>query len=84
MKKHLIALVLATSRLTSMAHAEYGYPQYDGYVYNRRPVPPPSWSYDPYTSGIAACPQWSYNDPTECTTLVPSYGQPGYSPWVTR
>ena len=40
---------------------------------------PPSWSYDPYTSGLGPCPQHSPNDSLSCSEqLPPTYGQPSY------
>lgn len=84
MRKSCAALLAALSLagFAALAQGQYAYPAYGGYPYNGPPAPPPAWSYDPYTSGIAACPQWSPWDPRECTTLVPSYGQPSLSPWA--
>ena len=80
----LAAALLVGIGWAGAALAQYAYPQYGGYPYYGPPAPPPSWSYDPYTSGLAACPQCSPLYPRDCTTLVPSYGQPSYSPWVER
>jgi len=44
---------------------------------------PPSWSYDPYTSGAAPCPQGIHGDLQTCAQkMPPTYGQPSY--WPTR
>lgn len=44
---------------------------------------PPSWSYDPYTSGQAPCPHKLPGDLTTCAqNMPPTYGQPSY--WPTR
>jgi hypothetical protein len=44
---------------------------------------PPSWSYDPYTSGQAPCPQKLPGDLRTCEqNMPPTYGQPSY--WPTR
>ena len=56
-------------------------PQYQPYPYYQAPVPPPSWSYDPYTSGLSPCPQRLPSDSTSCRQqMPPSYGQPSYRP----
>lgn len=62
----------------SGANAQSPYPPYPYY----RPAPtPPSWSYDPYTSGLAGCPQWHNGDLTPCREkMPPTYGQPDYWP----
>ena len=59
------------------------------YPYNQVPVaaPPPttpqSWSYDPYTSGAAPCPQGMPGDLQTCAQkMPPTYGQPNY--WSSR
>jgi hypothetical protein len=45
----------------------------------QRPATPPSWSYDPYTSGMGACPQKSPLDTQTCGQIMPpTYGQPNY------
>lgn len=42
---------------------------------------PPSWSYDPYTSGQAPCPQKRPGDTQPCSEIMPpTYGQPSYWP----
>ena len=42
------------------------------------PVAPPSWNYNPYTSGLSPCPQWLPGDPPCRETMQPSYGQPNF------
>lgn len=45
----------------------------------QRPATPPSWSYDPYTSGLGPCPQKSPWDTQTCSQMMPpTYGQPSY------
>jgi hypothetical protein len=44
------------------------------------PTTPPSWSYDPYTSGLGPCPQRFPGDPPCKETMEPTYGQPSYWP----
>jgi hypothetical protein len=57
----------------------YSYPYYAPYPqYAQVPATPPSWSYDPYTSGLTACPQRGHRDPPCSETLFPTYGQPDY------
>jgi len=54
------------------------------YPYNQAPLvapapTPQSWSYDPYTSGAAPCPQGIPGDLQTCAQkMPPSYGQPNY------
>jgi hypothetical protein len=55
-------------------------PQYQS-SYNQAPASPPSWSYDPYTSGFGPCPQRTPTDSDSCREqMPPSYGQPDYRP----
>ena len=57
----------------------YAYPYYAPYPqYAQVPATPPSWSYDPYTSGLTSCPQRGHRDPPCSETLFPTYGQPDY------
>ena len=44
------------------------------------PTTPPSWSYNPYTSGLSPCPQRLPGDDPCSETMQPSYGQPSYWP----
>ena len=67
-----------------LAQAQYAYPPYAGYGYYGQTAAPQSWSYDPYTNGMASCVQWDPHDPESCARLVPSYGQPSYAPWGSR
>ena len=61
------------------AQAQYpAFPPYAGYSYPPPAATPPSWSYDPYTSGLADCPQWYPGLTSSCRELVPSYGQPNF------
>jgi hypothetical protein len=49
--------------------------------YNQAPAAPQSWSYDPYTSGLGPCTNWSATDQARCGDLSPpTYGQPTYRP----
>ena len=50
--------------------------------YYQPPPYPPSWSYDPYTSGIGACVQMNRGNSPPCKyTIEPTYGQPNYWPY---
>jgi hypothetical protein len=65
------------------ANAQQPYPPYayptQPYAYYQGPMAaPPAWSYDPYTSGMTACPQRGHRDPPCSETLFPTYGQPDY------
>jgi len=56
-------------------------PVYQTSPYGQAPVIPQSWSYDPYTSGAAPCPQGIPGDLTRCSEkMPPTYGQPSYWP----
>jgi hypothetical protein len=62
----------------------YAYPA-PAYAYPRPVSPaqvyPPSWSYDPYTSGQAPCPQGARGETLHCDFRIqPTYGQPSYWP----
>lgn len=82
----LAATLLAATTIAAAAPAvAQGYPPppYAPYA----PVPaispaqalPPSWSYDPYTSGQAPCPQKRPGDTEPCSRIMPpTYGQPSY------
>lgn len=54
------------------------YSYYQPYPYGQIPPTPPSWSYDPYTSGLGPCPQWRPGDLPCSETMHPTYGQPSY------
>jgi hypothetical protein len=63
---------------TMAANAQYYYSPGPGY---QAPPTPPSWSYDPYTSGQAPCPQGIHGDLQTCAQkMPPTYGQPSYWP----
>jgi hypothetical protein len=75
------------SMLAATAEAQYAPPPPVVYAYPFLPsvtvnpyVPttPPSWSYDPYTSGLGPCPQRFPGDPPCKETMHPTYGQPSY------
>lgn len=77
------SILIGAALLVAATVAAQAQPQYPAYPYNQVPVAPPSWSYDPYTSGLAPCPQWRPGDLTRCgQQMPPSYGQPNY--WSTR
>jgi hypothetical protein len=51
------------------------------YPANPAPSTPPSWSYDPYTSGSTACPQFNWGNSPPCREILsPTAGQPNYKP----
>ncbi|MBV8776910.1 MAG: hypothetical protein JO032_18510 [Alphaproteobacteria bacterium] len=74
--RHLIlAAALFAGSLAAGAQAQ----QYPPAPYAQRPQTPPSWSYDPYTSGLGPCPQKSPWDTQTCSQIMPpTYGQPSY------
>jgi hypothetical protein len=88
MKSMLIGAVCLVGT-TCLAHAQAPYqPQPYGQLAQRPPVQPaytptpaipPSWSYDPYTSGLSVCPQHDPRDSISCREqMPPTYGQPDY------
>jgi len=79
----LAAILLGGSTLAASAQAPYPAP--GPYPYTRPISPaqayPPSWSYDPYTSGQTSCPQKRPGDTQPCSQMMPpTYGQPSYWP----
>lgn len=76
-------LMLAAAIFLIAPMVACGQPYYPAY-----PVPqpaaaptPPSWSYDPYTSGSAPCPQGIPGDLQTCRQrMPPTYGQPSFWP----
>jgi hypothetical protein len=82
----LAALGLAVTALVAPAQAQYSpYPYPPAYIYSPPVSParayPPSWSYDPYTSGQAPCPQGGLGETLRCRDrMPPTYGQPSYWP----
>lgn len=79
LKRLLFAVSLCLAGPIASASAQsYGYQPYPAY----QPTPtPPSWSYDPYTSGQAPCPQKRPGDTQPCQAIMPpTYGQPSYWP----
>lgn len=76
------SIVLSAVFVAGLTVGAAAQPQYPPYPYAPSAAPP-SWSYDPYTSGLAPCPQWRQGDTTPCSEqMPPTYGQPNY--WPTR
>lgn len=72
--------ILAVATVASNAQP---YPSGQPYPPGPAPVTPQSWSYDPYTSGMAPCPQGIPGDLETCAQkMPPTYGQPNY--WSSR
>jgi hypothetical protein len=75
MKCARVVLMVALSISPMAAGAQ----QYQAPPSQQRPATPPSWSYDPYTSGIGPCAQKSPLDiQTYSQIMPPTYGQPNY------
>lgn len=75
------ALFLVTATVAAQAQLLYPTPPYypaPPYGYYPVPAPPPSWSYDPYTSGLGPCTQRFPGDPPCSQTVYPTFGQPSY------
>lgn len=53
-------------------------PYYQEYAASPMSPTPPSWSFDPYTSGLGPCPQRGPGDERCSERIAPSYGQPSY------
>jgi hypothetical protein len=87
-----VVVLGVSAALCSAAMAQYtpyqqqyqAQPQYQGYPYvqtypsNPAPAALASWSYNPYTSGLAPCPQRARGDDRCEDTMVPTAGQPNY------
>jgi hypothetical protein len=57
------------------------WPTVASYPAHPAPSTPQSWSYDPYTSGSTACPQFNWGNIPPCREiLLPTAGQPDYRP----
>ena len=57
------------------------WPTVASYPANPAPRTSPSWSYDPYTSGSTACPQFNWGNSPPCREILsPTAGQPNYKP----
>lgn len=68
--------LMTTATLTAAAQPTYYSPTYP---YYQSPAQlPPSWYYNPYTSGLGPCPQRYPGDPPCSQTISPSYGQPDF------
>ncbi len=68
---------------TVIAPAQVPYPDTEPNPrYYQIPATPPSWSYDPYTSGIGPCVQMNKGNSPPCKEfMAPTYGQPNYWPY---
>jgi hypothetical protein len=76
MKSTLLAAVFLAATTLSAA-AQTPYPP----AISPSQALPPSWSYDPYTSGQGPCPQGIPGETGRCRDrMPPSYGQPSYWP----
>jgi hypothetical protein len=74
------ALSIAAAAAFAPAHAQYA-PYQTPYPTSPARALPPSWSYDPYTSGQTSCPQKRPGDTQPCSQIMPpTYGQPSYWP----
>jgi hypothetical protein len=76
------AVLLAAAITTAAAQpVSPAYPYAPPYPLNPATAAPPEWSYDPYTSGAAPCPQGIHGDLQTCAQkMPPTYGQPSYWP----
>jgi hypothetical protein len=78
LKRILLAASLCLAGPIASAGAQ---PVYQPYPYSPPRQTPPSWSYDPYTSGSAPCTEIYKGDLLTCQQrMPPTYGQPSYWP----
>ena len=74
-------LLVATTIAIDAQPLYPAYPYAQPNSYNPATAAPQSWSYDPYTSGAAPCPQGIHGDLMTCAEkMPPTYGQPSYWP----
>jgi hypothetical protein len=75
------AVVIGTTMAAHAQLASYApYAYHPPYPYHQAPAAPPSWSYNPYTSGLTACLNWTPGDSPCREGVQPSFGQPTYQP----
>ena len=79
LRQAIVSGALGLAGIMLVGGAEAQYPAYPSYGY-QAPAAPPSWSYDPYTSGLGPCPQRRQGDPPCSWTVAPTFGQPSYWP----
>ena len=74
----LAAAICLAGPIAGAGAQPYAYQPYPAY---QPSATPQSWSYDPYTSGAAPCPQGVHGDLQTCAQkMPPTYGQPNYWP----
>lgn len=74
----LAGAVVAATAATAAAQLPYQPPPAAVY---QAPATPPSWSWDPYTSGLGPCVQQNWGNSPPCRDFMePTYGQPNYWP----
>lgn len=77
----LAVALLAATAASAVAQAPYQ-PAPPAAAY-QVPATPPSWSWDPYTSGLGPCVQQNWGNSPPCREFMePTYGQPNY--WNRR
>jgi hypothetical protein len=74
------SVMLSAALLVGATFVAAAQPLYQAYPYNQPSAVPPSWFYNPYTSGLGPCPQRYPTDPPCRETIDPSYGQPSFWP----
>ena len=75
------AVLLGTAIAAQAQPAPYpAYGYYPSYPYYYAPPAAPSWSYDPYTNGLAACTHWSPGNSPCREQIQPSFGRPSFQP----
>ncbi len=81
MRKTALSLIASLAlTATTLPASAAGFASEQFYPNNPPPAAPSSWSYDPYTSGLAACPQRMRGDDSCAERIAPTAGQPNY--WV--
>jgi hypothetical protein len=74
------SILMSAALLVAATVVANAQPPYPPYPYNPVQAVPPSWYYNPYTSGLGPCPQRYPTDPPCRETIDPSYGQPSFWP----
>jgi hypothetical protein len=78
MRALLAGVALVATAAAAAAQVAYQPPSVTSY---QVPATPPSWSWDPYTSGLGPCVQQNWGNSPPCRDFMePTYGQPNYWP----
>jgi hypothetical protein len=76
----IVGAVMLIGTTIAAPAQQTGYPADAYYPPYPVPAPPPAWNYDPYTSGLGACLNWTPGDLPCRERIQPTFGQPNYRP----